>query len=211
MFQHLPTIWDYFWVVGVLFLGLLVLWIVFVIVRKVKMKKSGGYLSGFAAWAPRLFMILSLVTFVSLIVLVGYKPPTLSYRVFQETPDGHGFVDLKAESPSIFLFDDGTISELQGAQPIGDFPRFEFLNNTPETLYIYEVFYFCDAYDFNNECSSSPDELKAEVPPFSYVGICCKPRSWASREEGPPSTVRLELGVENSIYWLTWGPEPGVN
>lgn len=211
MFQHLPIIWDYFWVVWVLFLGLLVLWIVFAIVRKVKMKKSRGYLSGFTAWAPRLFMILALITFVSLIILVDYVPPTFSYKVFQETADGYGFVDQEAKSPSLFHFDDGTISELQGVQLIGDIARFEFLNNTPDILYIYEVFYFCDAYDFNNECSSSPDELKAEIPAFSYVGICCEPRSWASREEGPPSTVRLELGVEHSIYWLTRGPEPGVN
>lgn len=205
MFEHIPNIWDYAWVITAFFIVFLVLWIGFSIARRVKIKKSGGVVTGFVTWAPRLFMILTIVAFLGPTFITNPFGGTLTFKVFQETEDGFQLVDIQADPPSFFRFKDGTITDYQEILEKEQNYRFSFFNNTAEPLNIYEVYYFCDAYDFNNDCTSSPNKLKAEIPAYSYVGACCEPRNWSSQEEGPPSTVRLELGRENSIYWLTWG------
>ena len=178
----------------------------FFIARRVKIKKSGGVVTGFISWAPRLFMILTIVAIMGPTFITKPFGGMRTFKVFQETEDGFQFVDMQVDPPSFFRFKDGTIIDYQEIlEKEQNYNLFHFFNNTAEPLYVYEVYYFCDAYDFNNDCTSSPNKLKAEIPAYSYVGACCEPRNWSSQEEGPPSTVRLELGRENSIYWLTWG------
>jgi len=204
MFEHVPNIWDYDWVISAIFIVFLVLWIGFSIARRVKIKKSGGVVTGFVSWAPRLFMILAIVAFFGPASITNPFGGTRTFKVFQETEDGFGFVDIKVDPPSFFHFNDGTTIDYQEIlEKEQNYLFFYFFNNTAEPLYVYEVYYSCRSRF--EECLSPPDKLMEEIPPFSFVGVCCEPRNWSSREAGPPSTVRLERAWENSIYWLTWG------
>lgn len=151
--------------------------------------------------APKGLMILFFVSaFVSLaiMIIVSNFP-----GVFPESPERVEYTLLSPDKtlrrqvawPSEhFVFSNGVKSDLKTPTPVVEIwqptpKKTRFINNTPETLYLYGVEYVID------NLVRSPRSLITKVPAFSYVELCCRPVSYGDLPNSWPMVNEQKITV----------------